>query len=255
MSNSVTGFNITAAFINKVLKNVTSKEFNPKKDIDVDLFEHTFNPLNSALKKGFGSAKIGDSNFDYIKTLQENIAVFSAFKAHRQQNDLLKHITDEKGQIRSFGEFRKAVTPILQNYNVNWLQTEYSTTILRSQTARTMRDAIQNKDIYPTLVWVKSTSVNPRKAHRSLYGMVFKVGDPFLKTNSPGSLYNCKCSLQPSTKKATGSAPKNVTKPNKGLDCDPATSGMIYSNTHPYLADNKKLQPVVDKWLDDYNTK
>lgn len=215
MSDEVTSaeFGLDSDMVRRALKNITSSTFDPKSDIDIDLFETTFNKLNEAVSKGFGETKIGGSNFDYVNSLRENIAEFSAFKTHKQQTELLKHITDEKGNVRSFTEFRKAVTPILQNYNVNWLQTEYSTTLLRAQTARVMRDAVENKDIFPCLEWMPSTSVNPRSKHRAYYGKVFKVGDPFLATNSPGSLYGCKCSLQSTTKKATNGTTKASVKP------------------------------------------
>lgn len=163
---------------------------------------------------------------------------------------------DDKGKVRSFAEFRKATAPIIGAYNTTWLHTEYNTAIIRAQYAQKIKELEQDRDIYPNLQWLSSTSVNPREAHRALYGKVFAFDDPVLQTNYPGSLWGCKCGIKSTSLPVTGSAEiksalKSTPKPQPGLDTTPA-SGALFAASHPYfvlgyMAYNK-LRPIVEKF-------
>lgn len=73
---------------NAVLKRIYEK-FDVRDDIDPDLFEHTRRHLDEAVESGLGAEiRFGDPDPEFLRELKRNNAVFAAFKAHREQNDL-----------------------------------------------------------------------------------------------------------------------------------------------------------------------
>lgn len=118
----------------RVLNRLRSKGFDVDKDIEPDLFAHTFNQLDKALDI-FGSPEWGTPDRDFLEALRHSEAVFAAFKTHQQQKELHEQLTDEEGKLKSFDQFRKDTEPIIQEYNVNWLRTEYDTAVRRARFA------------------------------------------------------------------------------------------------------------------------
>ncbi len=161
---------------------------------------------------------------------------------------------DEKGKPRSFSKFKEASESVISQYNTNWLETEYSTAMIRANFAQQWREIERNVDIFPNIIWLPSTSVNPRSQHVALYNKVFAFDDPFLKSNYPGSLWGCKCSISSTSESVTDgekikASKRSTSKASKGLDQNPGTSGALFSGTHPYVADcTKKEKKSVGQW-------
>lgn len=226
--------------IDRILRRVSSKVFDVADDIDPDLFEHTFGALRRAIDKGFGQVGYDSPDFEFVNELRHNAAVFSAFKTHRQQNELFAQIFKEDGTVKGFAQFRRDSEQIIGNYNVNWLQTEYSTAVIRARNAVKWREFERDVDIYPNLKWLASTSVDPREAHMSFYGKIWPIADPFWTTNYPGSIWGCKCGITstdepPTDTKAARAAIKAAPKAAPGLDTNPGKTGALFSlDTHPY---------------------
>lgn len=227
--------------IDRILHRVAGSEFDAQKSIEPELFEHTLQALNRAVDLGFGKVEYGDRDFDFVNSLKYNNAVFSAFKTHSEQNALRTLIFDDKGAVRSFADFRRASLPVIGQYNVNWLQTEYSTAVLRAQnTAKALAMQTRNH-LQPNREWLPSTSPAPRAEHVSFYGLVLPNDDPFWASNYPGNLWNCKCGVRATSREATDNskvkaAIKAAPKAEAGLDENPIHSRAIFSNSHPYIA-------------------
>lgn len=250
-------FSLSEDAVDRILRNVAGEEFDTMRDIEPELFAHTFQALNTAVDVAFGAVAYDSPDFDFQNELKYNNAVFSAFKTHRQQNDLFETLFKEDGTPKSFAQFRRDSQPIIGAYNSQWLQTEYSTAIIRARNAAQFRQAESVADIFPNLRWMPSTSAVPREAHRPLYGLVYPIGDPFWTSNYPGNLWGCKCGIESTSDDATGvaagkAARKEVPPPQAGLDSNPARTAAIFSHKHPYVADgylaHKKLLPAVEKF-------
>ena len=139
---------------------------------------------------------------------------------------------------------------IFQDYNVNWLRTEYDTAVRRARFAADFRSCRANKDLYPNLEWLPSVSATPREAHRAFYGQIRSLEDPFWDTNYPGNLWNCKCGIRSTDKpvNATGDAAPVPAAP--GLDKNPATSGEVFTGSHPYIKGaSKEAEKAVEKFV------
>lgn len=243
--------------MDRVLRRISSDGFDARHDIDPDLFEATFSPLNEATVKGFGAVEYGTEDAEFVHQLKYNNAVFSAFKAHREQNDLRAAMFDKDGRVRSFAQFRKAAEPIVADYNDRWLKTEYDTTIIRAGHAAKWREMERERDLYPNLEWMASTSASPREGHKPFYGLILPMVDPFWSANYPGTLWGCKCGIRSTAAPVASKGERRVAlrsapKPVPGLDENPAITQAIFSNSHPYCTKGympyRKLAPIVGKY-------
>jgi hypothetical protein len=239
--------------IDRILRHIAHKKFDPKREIEPELFDRTFNILNKAVEKVYGKASDpSHADYDFVQQLRQNNAVFSAFKTHRQQNDIHKQLLNEKGQPRSFPEFKKATEPIIGNYNTNWLKTEYSTAVLRARVAQQLRQAEGERAVYPNLQWLPSTSPNPREAHVPFYWMIRAQEDPVWLKYLPGSIWNCQCGIKSTADPVNTIGPQEggaAFKPQPGLDNNPTEDGALFSQTHPYFQKSYAGAPKACKAL------
>ena len=91
-----------------------------------------------------------------------------------------------------------------------------------------------------------SRSANPREAHRRFWNRIWPKDDPFWNENTPGSLWNCKCDWEQTNKPATDGNP-TTTVTAKGLSGNPAKTGQIFTDSHPYIAKAPKdiVEPIA----------
>ena len=242
-------FSLEDKIRDRILNRLRDKGFDIENDIDPDLFAHTFNGLEKAVGKGFGKVEFGTPDYDFREQLRHSNAVFAAFKTHRQQNEIHALLTDEQGNLKSFDQFRKDTQGVLQNYNVNWLRTEYDTAVRCARFATDFRGYQAQKNLYPNLKWLPSVSVHPREVHKEFYNKVWPIDDSFWLTNYPGNLWNCKCRVTNTDEPPTSGKPAKV-KPTPGLDGNPALTGSIFSETHPYIKNApEEAEKAVEKFL------
>lgn len=256
VSVEAAGLKLSDKIRDRILIRLRSKGFDVDKDIEPDLFEHTFSQLDKALDI-FGKPEWGTPDRDFLEALRHSEAVFAAFKTHRQQKELYEQLTDEEGKLKSFDQFRKDTEPIIQEYNMTWLRTEYDTAVRRARFAADWKRFEKDKDLYPRLKWLPSVSVDKREGHRVFYNRVWDADDPFWSTNYPGNLWNCKCGLTSTDEKATeGKTPSGHDKPEPGLDKNPGITGEMFTATHPYIKEaGKEARKAVDKFVKEFERK
>lgn len=209
--------------------------------------------MNNSVDIAFGKVEFGNPDYDFVNQLKNNNAVFAAFKAHREQNDLVPNLWDENGKLRSFNEFKQANSHIVSKYE-HWLRTEYDTAVIRARNAANFQKFTRDADLYPNLEWLPSTSVEPRGEHVKFYGIVKPINDPFWSNNYPGDLWNCKCGITNTDKEPTEKTPStDYTKP-QGLEENPGTSGALFSNKNAYVKNaydgaNEAVEGFVENTL------
>lgn len=226
--------------LKKALKRIYEKDVNPMNDIEENLFNAVFDTMSSAVDKGFGVPDATDPDIDFYKALKSDAAVFSAFKTHRWQNDIARQMLDEKGNLKSFDQFKKDVASLVDPQHKDaWLKTEYDTAILRARQAAEWKQFEREKDILPNLRWIESTSIHPGADHRQFWGVIRPIDDPFWNRHRPGDRWNCKCGLsatdEPETPEANLPAGGADDKPASGLGGNPGKTGQLFSRDHPYV--------------------
>lgn len=195
--------------------------------------------LTEAVKKGLGSDSFKAT--DYRNTLKAhldfNVFAFSGAKSLAVTQEYKNKLTDENGNIVSYGAFRNAVTEVEQEFNDNHLRAEYNSAIGLAQMAEKW-ESLQQFDY-----WEYRTvgDKNVRKSHEALDGKVFAKDDPVWDKIYPPNGWNCRCTVVP----AAPAAKVNTYEEAKGAVADAkispyfsrnvGKSKVMFSNNHPYF--------------------
>ena len=236
-------FTFDEAFMRRCLDKFYKQRKHALTDVQQELFDYVRSSYNQAVDKAFpGNADkditLGiDPEYKFYQALRYNNGVFSAFKVHRMQSDMVSKLRDEDGNLKPFEQWYKDVLPIADHQCRKWLNTEYNTAVLRAQQAADWRRFIENQDIFPNLKWLPSTSPTPGKDHLPFWNIVRPVNDEFWNQHRPGDRWNCKCDLRATTEPVTELPPNaDEEKPHPGLENNPGKDAKLFSNTHPYIA-------------------
>lgn len=229
-------FTFDSSIIENALRNIQSRQLNTKTQIDRGLFSEVNRILANGIDIAYDDKSGDDSGFK--NELLTNTGVFAAFKAHRMGRDMASRLLDESGNIKSFRQFKKDTEGIVSHHVNAWLRTEYDTAIRRAHRAAEMRQFIDEADVFPNIEWLPSTAVNPRESHMPFYHHIWPIGDPFWDEHKPGDEWGCQCgwrSTDDPVTDNTGLGGEGVAKPSPGLGGNPAKTGRVFSDDHPYF--------------------
>lgn len=231
------GFAFDEEVLKKALINIYSKDFHPMTDIERNLFNAVWETMNDATDEGFGKVEASDHDYDFLQALKENNAVFAAFKVHRTQKDMVRLLTDSNGNLKPFEQWANEVQPIADHQMRHWLRTEYDTAVIRAHHAADWQQFLREKDIFPNLKWMQSTSIHPGADHKIFWNTVLPIEHPFWDEHRPGNRWNCKCDLTSTDEEPTDipETEKPADEPQKGLKSNPGKDGIIFSDNHPYF--------------------
>jgi SPP1 gp7 family putative phage head morphogenesis protein len=154
---------------------------------------------------------------------------------------------DEKGNLRSFNDFKKAALDLHKEYDVRFLAAEYEHAVASAQMARKWQDIVANKELFPLLEYSTAGDERVRREHATLDGVLLPVDDPFWRRYYPPNGWGCRCSV---TSRSEG----KITD-KKGLELPDFKDDMFATNTgitrtvfpkkHPYFkvaaADKERL--------------
>lgn len=238
-----TAVTISDDIIAGVLQRIYHNRYGKRGDdgIDTRLYDATREVFNRASAEGIASAV--DNNIKmpsdtFLRRMDRNNAVFSAFRTHRMQRDIAAMMYDDKGKVKPFDTFRRDVAPVVGKYRTDWLRTEYTTAVQRSRLAAQWQQYANEADVYPNLEWVPSTSPNPGADHRIFWGVRQPVDSPFWDRHRPGDRWNCQCDLRQSDDEPTDPPMDPIddnNSPAPGLDNNPGKDAVIFNDSHPYF--------------------
>lgn len=239
--------------IARALVNIYKQQVDIDHDIEQNLYRDTLRIMGDAMDNGFAQAaedgvSVPDQAFRDAFT--HSAEVFSAFRVHKMQNDIAAQMLDSDGNVKPFSRFVKDVSPYIEHRNRAWLRTEYDTAIIRARNAAEWQQFQDEKDVYPNLEWIPSTSPNPGADHRVFWGTVLPVDDPFWDEHKPGDRWNCKCELRQTDKGCTA-APSSDGKSDAapGLESNPAKNKEVFSDNHPYFPSSCSTCPFAGNKL------
>lgn len=220
------------------LTNIYRRNVDVDHDIEPYLYEETQRIMDEAIAEGYANAaenNIPTPDEAFRNAFSHSADVFSAFRVHKMQTDIAAQMLDSDGHLKPFSKFVKDVSPYIEHRNRAWLQTEYDTAIIRAQNAAEWQQFQAEKDVFPNLEWIPSTSPNPGADHQVFWGTVLPVDHPFWNEHKPGDRWNCKCELRQTDRDSTpvpSSDGKSDAAP--GLESNPATDREPFSDRHPY---------------------
>lgn len=173
----------------------------------------------------------------FLQELRHANEVFAAFKVHAMGEEMAAKLFDQQGNLKSFDKWVNDVAGISSHQVGSWLRTEYDTAVIRAHAAADWKEFERNRDIFPNLRWMPTTSPNPEGSHRQYWqsGLTLPIDDPFWNSHHPGDRWNCKCSLEATDEPVVRPADMETTTPQKGLENNPGKDGHIFNDTHPYF--------------------
>ncbi len=187
------------SLIDDFIDKVKSGELTPGK-VDEDLYELIGSRLYDAVEKGYGTTlEIGTATEqNALLALRDNVYRFSAFKNYHlviEANALLKNAD---GTLKGYDQFKKDVLALSNDYNVNYLRTEYNHARAVSRMSAKWQDIKKDAGTLPLLQYVTVGDSRVRVSHAALNGITRPVDDQFWKSpNShlPPLAYNCRCTV------------------------------------------------------------
>ena len=205
-------------------------------NLPVNLYHAISEYLLSAFDKIEGKA-----SQSLLSALSTNIHEFSAAKVYQQINDI--SLVKDNETIKSFAAFRDEALQIYDKYNLNWLQTEYSTAVAQSQNAVRWEQIQDQKKTLPYLQYSAVLDSQTSEICAPLDGICLPVDDAFWATNAPENHWNCRCLLI-----QLDETDANVTPEEDATKADAEISGMrqpmfannvgmtgeIFPKDHPY---------------------
>lgn len=203
------------------------------------MFRATRRIMADAMATGIADAVDNDGapmpSETFLNNLRHSAEVFSAFRVHKMQTDVASQMVDANGKLKTFAQFRKDVEPYVSHRNRAWLRTEYDTAVIRAHQATDWQQFESEKDVFPNLEWIPSTSPHPGADHQVFWGTVRPVNDSFWSEHRPGDRWNCKCELRQTEADATiPPMPTDADNPQPGLENNPGRDGELFSQKHPY---------------------
>lgn len=222
--------------IRRLIEEALREVYNdPYKPISSKVFETNNTPLQEGIKKVFAESGFGERNEEFIEEFKRNTAVFNAFKSHAQTRAMVEALYDEKGNLRSFAQYKKVARGICGKYNENWLRTEYNTAVRAARSAVNYRDALRTEHLYPNLEYLESSASNQREEHLEWVGTVLPIRHPWWDEHMPPSEWNCACSVKPTDKPVTPVPGADLKLP-AALRNNPGKSAAPFKlSEHPYL--------------------
>lgn len=216
------------------LKSLYKKHSKPSDFVPDELFQGIVMQLNMSVSQG-----LEDDYPQLAELIKNNNEVFAAFKVHDECSRMAELLTNDKGDIRSFAEWKKLAEPIASHHNKVWLKTEYATAVNRAEQARQWKQFENEKEVLPNLRWIPTTAATPGADHVPFWDTVLPIDNSFWSQHKPGDRWGCQCSLEatddPTTKVPHGSSHDD---PAPGLENNPAKDGKLFSKSHPYYPNN-----------------
>ncbi|HAI77080.1 MAG TPA: hypothetical protein DCM08_12620, partial [Microscillaceae bacterium] len=126
---------------------------------------------------------------------------FSAAKSYTEAQELKALVFDADGNIRPYTQFRADALALYNNYNENWLETEFNTVKRGNQMGRKWLQIQKDKEAYPFLQYIAELDDRVREAHKELHGFIAEVDDAIWNDIYPPNGWNCRCTVKQLSRK------------------------------------------------------
>jgi len=127
-----------------------------------------------------------------LKSLQNDIFVFSALKTHAQLYEASRNLLDAEGKIKPFQKFSQDVAKIKKEYNENYLEAEYNFATSSAQMSAKWIEVEANADRY-NLQYRTAEDDKVRKDHQELANITLPATHDFWDKYYPPNGWRCRC--------------------------------------------------------------
>ena len=214
------------------------------------LFESHNAPLQKAVQEGFvGKVEYNTPNYEFLKQLQTNTAIFAMFKSHASIKNMVSLLKDDNGNVRTKADFIKQAKLLDNTYRTQYLDVEYDTAVRTARLASQWAKFEKNKRIYPNLKYLLSKAAKPDEKHLKFVGIVRPVDDAFWNAHYPPNRWRCQCSVEQTRDDATD-IPDNLPPVAKGFEFNAGKQGQIFdvkNSDYAKAASPKEQMDLIKK--------
>lgn len=226
-------------FIEMYLRGVYYNIITPH-NLNIDYHATVGNELEGAVNNGYGKQSGNPVSRETItyNSLRENVWVFSAAKQYTQVRQMSSMISETS----NYSEFKKKATTVFEEFNKNYLKTEYNTAVGQSQMARDWVRSYEEKEVLPLLTYRTQRDLRVRDEHAILEGITLPVTDKFWNNWMPKNGWNCRCyTTQHEEGNITNLKDRDLSELNDEkkfppiFKMNPGKDGIVFSEKHPYF--------------------
>ena len=157
--------------------------------------------LMKALLKGWGKRRM-EADFNApdhlaLQMMEFNLFEFSASKTEARLASLSQLLVDKETlNIRSFSDFKREAEKITNQFDKNWLRTEYNLSVAVGQNSAAYLRFMAEKDEVTSLVRYQTAGDSKVcSEHQILDGKVFSLNDREARDLWPPNGYGCRCEM------------------------------------------------------------
>ena len=208
--------------------------------LPLNLYKKIAELLTKAVFDGYGeniiNVEFGTPDYTMLSSLVTNVYMFSGAKTYQEIRTMVEEIV-KNDKVVPFNEFRNSVLPKMNEYNLNWMETEYNTAKQMARSSSLWQDIQSTKKLYPFLQYVTVGDGLVRPSHQMLDGIIRPVDDAFWNTYYPPCDWNCRCHvIQLMDSSITNLSNMNLKyKINPEFAFNPGKKKIIFSPKHTYF--------------------
>ena len=232
---------------NAFLKGIYSKIID-KDNLDKSMYEKTAKHILKGVEKGFKegiNVKYNTPDIEMLKSLKENVYIFSAAKTYHQTKDISNMLLNEKGEKITFDEFNEKVSQTFDTYNESYLESEYNTAISSSRNASDWVTFEKNKDIYSQLQYQTIIDDSTSEECEELDGFTANKDDSVWDNISPPNHFNCRCLLI-EVDGEIESSKEEIPELDEEFQQNSGKSGEIFNSEHPFFQVTKEDRELAE---------
>jgi len=231
------------AIINRIIKLVYGGQLRGMTNADLSLIVAT--TLHESVVQAMPLDTIDYDAPDNAATaaIRNNIYAFAAAKSFSAIKAMTDSLLDVNGELKKFSDFKRDALAIHEQYNVDWLKSEYDHAVASAQQASLWLDFEKNIDIMPYLTYSTAGDDRVRSEHIILDGTTRPVKDIFWATHYPPNGWRCRCAALQSNDDAAVTSERvaknraDAAKLAPMFNTNVGRSGLVFSDKHPYFSD------------------
>lgn len=190
----------------------------------------TYNELNNGLKYGsWGSTAENELPNPRMVAMQRNLYKFSAAKDAAMLKEINSYLYDNKGNLKTFEEFKAALDNLNIKYNKNWLEAEYRTARQSSYMAQKWNDIQANKELFPNLKYKTQEDDRVREEHAALNNIIAPIDHPFWEKYYPPNGWRCRCDAVQTAEEPSGYIPESDPRIKPEFEINVGKAGQIFN--------------------------
>jgi hypothetical protein len=202
-------------------------------EIPARLVDLVYQQLNQAVTTGYG-ALTKSADQEMIRALRANTFSFSAAKEFNFIKESFDKLVDENGAVKTFQTFRDEILALHEQYNVNWLQTEYNAAVGNAQMASKWTE-ITEGGTEGKLIKFRAV-LDDRSRHKKYNGIILPADHPAWDYMMPLLDWGCRCTVN--VVRRGEQTPADQIPSKEGIkpafQFNPGKSKQVFSKTHPY---------------------